>query len=189
MTTYRFWIAAAVSVAAFMGTAPADAITLTAGQSATITFTATTGTPPYDYVPLTLDFGTDNPFGTNETLKFSTFNANNTPLTSMTVSSGNSIYTSGINGLTENGISPFSLSTALTTQTFYAIVTDVTGSFDLTSAFAGFEHVIATTGTNQLSVEGSISATPIPAALPLFAGGLGALGLFGWRKKRKAITA
>ena len=30
-----------------------------------------------------------------------------------------------------------------------------------------------------------ISATPIPAALPLFAGGLGALGALGWRKKRK----
>lgn len=28
------------------------------------------------------------------------------------------------------------------------------------------------------------TATPVPAALPLFAGGLGALGLFGWRKKR-----
>jgi hypothetical protein len=29
------------------------------------------------------------------------------------------------------------------------------------------------------------SATPIPAALPLFATGLGALGLLGWRRKRK----
>jgi hypothetical protein len=30
------------------------------------------------------------------------------------------------------------------------------------------------------------SATPIPAALPLFATGLGGLGLLGWRRKRKA---
>jgi hypothetical protein len=30
------------------------------------------------------------------------------------------------------------------------------------------------------------SATPLPAALPLFATGLGALGLFGWRRKRRA---
>jgi len=29
------------------------------------------------------------------------------------------------------------------------------------------------------------SATPLPAALPLFAGGLGAIGLLGWRRKRK----
>ena len=28
--------------------------------------------------------------------------------------------------------------------------------------------------------------TPVPAALPLFTSGLGALGLFGWRRKRKA---
>jgi hypothetical protein len=29
-------------------------------------------------------------------------------------------------------------------------------------------------------------ATPLPATLPLFATGLGALGLLGWRRKRKA---
>jgi hypothetical protein len=32
-------------------------------------------------------------------------------------------------------------------------------------------------------------ATPLPAALPLFAGGLGALGVLGWRRKRKAAAA
>ena len=31
----------------------------------------------------------------------------------------------------------------------------------------------------------AISGTPLPAALPLFASGLGALGLLGWRRKRK----
>ena len=31
-----------------------------------------------------------------------------------------------------------------------------------------------------------VSTTPLPAALPLFATGLGAMGLFGWRRKRKA---
>jgi hypothetical protein len=30
---------------------------------------------------------------------------------------------------------------------------------------------------------------PLPAALPLFATGLGALGLLGWRRKRKASVA
>jgi hypothetical protein len=33
------------------------------------------------------------------------------------------------------------------------------------------------------------SATPLPAALPLFATGLGALGLLGWRRKRKMQAA
>jgi hypothetical protein len=32
----------------------------------------------------------------------------------------------------------------------------------------------------------TVSQTPLPAAFPLFATGLGALGLFGWRRKRKA---
>jgi hypothetical protein len=32
----------------------------------------------------------------------------------------------------------------------------------------------------------STAATPLPAALPLFTSGLGALGLIGWRRKRKA---
>ena len=33
------------------------------------------------------------------------------------------------------------------------------------------------------------AATPLPAALPLFATGLGAMGLFGWRRKRKNAIA
>jgi hypothetical protein len=35
----------------------------------------------------------------------------------------------------------------------------------------------------------SPATTPLPAALPLFATGLGALGLLGWRRKRKASAA
>jgi len=33
-----------------------------------------------------------------------------------------------------------------------------------------------------------VGQTPIPAALPLFATGLGAMGLFGWRRKRKSAA-
>ena len=32
------------------------------------------------------------------------------------------------------------------------------------------------------------TVTPVPAALPLLASGLGALGLFGWRRKRKSAA-
>jgi hypothetical protein len=32
------------------------------------------------------------------------------------------------------------------------------------------------------------AVTPLPGALPLFATGLGALGLLGWRRKRKAAA-
>ena len=36
---------------------------------------------------------------------------------------------------------------------------------------------------------GAINPVPLPGALPLFATGLGALGLLGWRKRRKAHSA
>jgi hypothetical protein len=35
----------------------------------------------------------------------------------------------------------------------------------------------------------TLSTTPLPATLPLFAGGLGMLGLFGRRRKQKALNA
>ena len=38
-------------------------------------------------------------------------------------------------------------------------------------------------------IVGTVAATPLPAALPLFATGLAVTGLLGWRKKRKAAAA
>jgi hypothetical protein len=38
-------------------------------------------------------------------------------------------------------------------------------------------------------ITGTITETPLPAALPLFATGLGAMGLLGWRRKRKNAAA
>ena len=35
----------------------------------------------------------------------------------------------------------------------------------------------------------TLDTTPIPTALPLFATGIGVLGLFGWRRKRKSVAA
>ena len=39
------------------------------------------------------------------------------------------------------------------------------------------------------AMEWTVAATPLPATLPLFATGLGAMGLLGWRKKQKAQLA
>jgi len=44
------------------------------------------------------------------------------------------------------------------------------------------------TQVKQVEISG-LAATPLPSALPLFAGGLGVLGLFGWRRKRKRAIA
>jgi hypothetical protein len=51
---------------------------------------------------------------------------------------------------------------------------------------------IHTTNFGGGEIRGFLAATaptPLPAALPLFATGLGALGLYGWRRKRKSISA
>lgn len=42
--------------------------------------------------------------------------------------------------------------------------------------------------TNVATGPASVIATPLPGALPLFATALGALGVLGWRRKRK-VTA
>ena len=43
-------------------------------------------------------------------------------------------------------------------------------------------------GSGEMLIGGNQSETPLPAALPLFASGLGALSLVGWRRKRKAAA-
>jgi hypothetical protein len=61
----------------------------------------------------------------------------------------------------------------------------------LTNDVYGFfiNSVDSSGGPGELTVTiVATSATPLPAALPLFATGLGALGLFGWRRKRKAAA-
>jgi hypothetical protein len=42
---------------------------------------------------------------------------------------------------------------------------------------------------NVVIASNDLATTPLPPALPLFATGLGALGLLGWRKKRKGAAA
>jgi hypothetical protein len=70
------------------------------------------------------------------------------------------------------------------TDTLFDLVTFVVssgtiGSVELTDAGAAFEYGLPTTSDPP-------AATPLPAALPLFATGIGGLGLLGWRRKRKS---
>jgi hypothetical protein len=69
----------------------------------------------------------------------------------------------------------------------------ISGSLTIASstfvALGLISGVYTTTASNgdfvQLTIP-SASTVPLPAGLPLFATGLGALGLLGWRRKRKA---
>jgi hypothetical protein len=93
----------------------------------------------------------------------------------------------------------------LTPDTLYDIVLDVyivanvsvnngsagPGGSETLSAF--LDPIITANDPNYsilLSPDvGNSAATALPAGLPLFATGLGAMGLFGWRTRRKNTTA
>jgi len=69
-------------------------------------------------------------------------------------------------------------------------------SFDTASGmynlFLSGHYILAASTQGASTFVNSFTVTevvPLPAALPLFAGGLGALGLLGWRRKRKAAAA
>ena len=70
-------------------------------------------------------------------------------------------------------------------------------SFECTGTFAcaagtptpPVRYIAADTIIDVVGAAGPPAQTPLPAALPLFATGLGALGLMGWRRKRKARAA
>jgi hypothetical protein len=48
------------------------------------------------------------------------------------------------------------------------------------------ETIVMTRWAIRYAVVRRRNATPLPATLPLFATGIGGLGLLGWRRKRKA---
>ena len=83
--------------------------------------------------------------------------------------------------------------------TFYYIANIFANTISVYDASGNWLHDITLqTGGNTIAVEDlSVNyaevlppnPVPLPAALPLFATGLGALGLLGWRRKRKAVVA
>ncbi len=60
---------------------------------------------------------------------------------------------------------------------------------DLDAGFAGDQHMLVNNFTVNGDVFAAAAPTPLPAALPLFASGLGAMGVLGWRRKRKKAAA
>jgi hypothetical protein len=74
-------------------------------------------------------------------------------------------------------------------NTGHLFIDQIVGSFDLHSIFViGFVGTLPTQLFTVSFEVGAAPAVPLPAALPLFATGLGALGLFGWRRKKKAAA-
>jgi hypothetical protein len=76
-----------------------------------------------------------------------------------------------------------------------SVVLTVDGNHDL-SAFGTITRLFfddsstgAGLGYSTFEFDAAAAAVPLPAALPLFATGLAAFGLMGWRKRRKAPAA
>jgi hypothetical protein len=69
-------------------------------------------------------------------------------------------------------------------------ITDDLGFMTAAAASGETFNVLYSGATDNVLIRGVAFApeTPLPAALPLFASGLGALGLLGWRRKRKAAA-
>jgi hypothetical protein len=63
--------------------------------------------------------------------------------------------------------------------------------FELVSGVLSGDMTVINSGiaVAQNPVTFTLQAAPLPAALPLFVSGLGALGLLGWRRKRKAYVS
>lgn len=71
-------------------------------------------------------------------------------------------------------------------------VSDFAGLFNVTVSGAPIWFVVAGVtdgGTSGIMAADSVTVTPLPAALPLFATGLGTIGVLGWRRKKKAQRA
>ncbi len=72
-------------------------------------------------------------------------------------------------------------------------VDDFAGLFNVTVSGAPIWFVVAgvTSGGTSgiMAADSVVNPTPLPAALPLFASGLGALGIAGWRRRKKAQRA
>ena len=124
----------------------------------------------------------------------------NQTTTGITLNSVN-LFLGGFNG----GLPPrFNYNSASDTFAFFAgLISSGTNGMLLTlNNFTGLSPSVASLIYSQAAVDppssfssttGTVSVTasnavPLPAALPLFATGLGALGLFGWRRKQRHVT-
>jgi hypothetical protein len=197
----------AVSAAILMATLPARAATM----SDYVTFSATSfsGGPPSSYTGGTAP---TNPVTGAFTITFDPTQTYLDSTTGITLNSLNilldsalsfdyspSAYTAGgqlfaAGELVVGGLNNGACCVELTPSTFNDFYLQIL-NFTSAPAFEQLGYTIAANGDYFYSALGarggsvSVTPTPLPAALPLFASGLGALGLFGWRRKRKSAAA
>ena len=171
------------------GAMPSQASTITGTFTGNATLTPT-GTPGV-FVQNFAGEGNDTTFGSFTTVSTSTIDFSTPPnilisngMFTETFVQGTLFGTSSGNGTADGkGSATFTLD---------FVFTGGTGLFAGAMGDATATGTITQTGPTTKSITGNYTGTlvtPLPAALPLFASGLGALGLLGWRRKRKAQAA
>jgi hypothetical protein len=182
-----------IALLVLFGAMPSHASTIINGTfsgNATLTPTGTPG----DFVQNFTGSGNDTIFGSFTSASTSTIDFSSPP--NILISGGSFTETFGAGKLfgTSSGSGTAS-GTGTATLTLDFVFTGGTGLFAGATGNAKATGTITQTSpTTESITNGSYTGTlevvtPLPAALPLFATGLGALGLLGWRRKRKAAAA
>jgi hypothetical protein len=112
----------------------------------------------------------------------------------LTLTFSSSVHLTGVATLFDAAHTPFGNGSPTSLTTGFFLLNGIATSFSSANTnslnLTGSVFTFAEDGVNdpQFYVSGLAydSTTPLPAALPLFAGGLGVMGLFARRRKRKA---
>ena len=123
-----------------------------------------------------------SPNSDNTITLWSEANGNGTKVATVTFVDGVGFYVDGVLSAQPYGpntTDPGYIESIFTSTTLFesAVLTNDIGGFEVADVSAAYIQT------------GLQSETPLPATLPLFATGLGSLGLLGWRRKRKAQAA
>jgi hypothetical protein len=182
----------------------ANATTITFNGEYTGTFTGAIVGGPSPFILSSSGIGTDPTAAYNLTNVSFSHNTSipdfsGPPFLVQTIYNGALTLSGGGNGIGGSYTGTFQLFNDTSGGTIHADLTDLIGSGVL-AGYTGFGTVDGTVafspilppngfdGTFDVTVSATLS-NPLPAALPLFASGLGALGLLGWHRKRKSVAA
>jgi len=174
----RSWVLTSIIGLLFVFTGPAKAITINPGDTITVSLSGLPGSTTYIGIGMSVIF--QAPLFFSDSMLANLFDAGNSLVGQRVIGGVGTIggEVTSVLGSVDN--------------TGHLVFDQVVAPFDLASIFinglidngqGGFF------GTDAVLAQFVVTAsTPVPAALPLFATGLGALGLLGWRRKRKTAA-
>ena len=169
-------------VGLFGGQHSARAITVNTGDTITASLNGLPGSTQYVLLSIPIEFGAPDFFTVGTSFRLNLFDATNVLLAQSSFAG---------HGETGTVISLFGPFVTTFDNTAYLFIDQIVGPIDIRSigaqgdSFRPDGSCCAVTSLVKLPFEAN---TPLPAAFPLFATGLGGLGLLGWRRKKKAAA-